>query len=198
MIPASDVLTMTARHKQPSISNTSLVGLNLESRGEDHQSVIMEKPRRRSYSTPLNTYMTTLVFSPLAKLRRRQNALGRVRLVIIFIALGCMYLTFSISSERNRHQAWLDEQEKVDWPELDSTPVERRMVGKHYVLHGHLAIDPEDPVHPVETAIRLSNMAWNAKVKRQSKSLKAAIREYKRRYQQNPPKGFDLWWRYVV
>ena len=29
---------------------------------------------------------------------------------------------------------------------------------------------------------------------RQSKTLKRAVAEYKRRYGRNPPKGFDQWW----
>ena len=29
---------------------------------------------------------------------------------------------------------------------------------------------------------------------RQSTTLKKAVAEYKRRYQRNPPKGFDQWW----
>ena len=32
---------------------------------------------------------------------------------------------------------------------------------------------------------------------RQSRSLRAAVAEYKRRYGRNPPKGFDAWWRFV-
>ncbi|KAI0298353.1 hypothetical protein B0F90DRAFT_1733122 [Multifurca ochricompacta] len=32
---------------------------------------------------------------------------------------------------------------------------------------------------------------------RQSRSLRAAVAEYKRRYGRNPPKGFDAWWRFT-
>jgi hypothetical protein len=32
---------------------------------------------------------------------------------------------------------------------------------------------------------------------RQSRTLSAAVREYKRRYHRDPPKGFDDWWRFA-
>ncbi|KAG6903929.1 hypothetical protein DXG01_013829, partial [Tephrocybe rancida] len=36
-----------------------------------------------------------------------------------------------------------------------------------------------------------------AKVAEQSKTLKAAVAEYKRRYKRAPPKGFDQWWNFA-
>jgi hypothetical protein len=38
---------------------------------------------------------------------------------------------------------------------------------------------------------------FRALLSRQSRSLRAAVAEYKRRYGRNPPKGFDAWWRFV-
>ena len=35
--------------------------------------------------------------------------------------------------------------------------------------------------------------SYDALVKRQSKTLDQAVKEYKRRYKKSPPKGFDLW-----
>ncbi|KZP07098.1 glycosyltransferase family 90 protein [Athelia psychrophila] len=35
---------------------------------------------------------------------------------------------------------------------------------------------------------------WDAKLKRQSKTLMEAVMEYKRRHKRSPPKGFDHWW----
>jgi hypothetical protein len=32
---------------------------------------------------------------------------------------------------------------------------------------------------------------------KQSRTLEAAVTEYKRRYHRNPPKGFDDWWHFV-
>jgi hypothetical protein len=38
---------------------------------------------------------------------------------------------------------------------------------------------------------------FRALLSRQSRSLRAAVAEYKRRYGRNPPKGFDAWWRFA-
>jgi hypothetical protein len=38
---------------------------------------------------------------------------------------------------------------------------------------------------------------FRALLSRQSRSLRAAVKEYKRRYGRNPPKGFDAWWRFA-
>ncbi|KAI0265424.1 hypothetical protein BC834DRAFT_825063 [Gloeopeniophorella convolvens] len=38
---------------------------------------------------------------------------------------------------------------------------------------------------------------FRALLSRQSRSLRAAATEYKRRYGRNPPKGFDAWWQFV-
>ncbi|SCV67516.1 BQ2448_5127 [Microbotryum intermedium] len=39
---------------------------------------------------------------------------------------------------------------------------------------------------------------WNAKVTKQSHSLVQAVAEYKRRYNQNPPVGFDRWYQFAM
>ncbi|KAF8251765.1 hypothetical protein K440DRAFT_647233 [Wilcoxina mikolae CBS 423.85] len=38
---------------------------------------------------------------------------------------------------------------------------------------------------------------WNEMLKKQSKTLSEAVREYKSRYGLPPPDGFDLWWEYA-
>jgi hypothetical protein len=38
---------------------------------------------------------------------------------------------------------------------------------------------------------------YRNKLSRQSKSLKKAVAEYKRRYKRPPPKGFDEWWSFA-
>jgi hypothetical protein len=38
---------------------------------------------------------------------------------------------------------------------------------------------------------------FNSKVKRQSKTFGAAVKEYRRRYGRDPPKGFDDWWEFA-
>jgi hypothetical protein len=68
----------------------------------------------------------------------------------------------------------------------------------HPVSGGMLRVDPTSAVHPVYQLIRDARAAWDAKVARQSTSLRQAADEYVRRYRRAPPAGFDRWWRYVV
>jgi len=46
--------------------------------------------------------------------------------------------------------------------------------------------------------IERSETQWKRKLERQSKTLKAAVREYRRRYKRPPPKHFEIWWDYVT
>jgi hypothetical protein len=61
-----------------------------------------------------------------------------------------------------------------------------------------LLVHPDSKLHPIHQLIRDARSSWDAKVARQSGTLKEAVAEYKRRYKRNPPKGFDKWWEYVV
>lgn len=69
--------------------------------------------------------------------------------------------------------------------------------------NGHLEMKalsayPKPPKpHPILTLIRKAEQKWKRKVARQSKTLKEASAEYRRRYKRNPPKGFDEWWKYA-
>ncbi|KPV74647.1 glycosyltransferase family 90 protein [Rhodotorula graminis WP1] len=56
--------------------------------------------------------------------------------------------------------------------------------------------EPPKP-HPIFTLIKRAEQDWNRKVHKQSKTLKDAVHEYRRRYKRNPPRGFDKWWAYA-
>lgn len=69
-----------------------------------------------------------------------------------------------------------------------------------YVSHpsGHLYMDQTRTSlgqidHPIHALIQNASYNWDSLVARQSKSLPEAVVEYKRRYNRNPPKGFDDW-----
>lgn len=68
----------------------------------------------------------------------------------------------------------------------------------HEVVDGLLKVNMESKMHPVYQLIRDARTAWDGKLARQSKSLKEAVQEYRRRYGRQPPKGFDRWWNYVT
>jgi hypothetical protein len=51
--------------------------------------------------------------------------------------------------------------------------------------------------HPIPHLMDDAERRFRALLSRQSRSLRAAVAEYKRRYGRNPPKGFDAWWRFA-
>lgn len=51
--------------------------------------------------------------------------------------------------------------------------------------------------HPIAWLIERAERDWQVKQKKQSKTLRQADREYRRRYGRPPPKGFGDWWKYV-
>ena len=58
---------------------------------------------------------------------------------------------------------------------------------------------PKPPiVHPIPGLMADARDAFDQKIARQSKTLSAAVAEYKRRYGRNPPKGFDEWYDFAV
>lgn len=66
--------------------------------------------------------------------------------------------------------------------------------------HGRLEVDTTLPIeaHPIYQLIDDAKTKWQAKNERQSKTLKQAVAEYRRRNRNlNPPKGFEKWWRFV-
>ncbi|KAJ5346333.1 hypothetical protein N7541_008815 [Penicillium brevicompactum] len=52
--------------------------------------------------------------------------------------------------------------------------------------------------HPVLQLTRNAQSAFNETLNRQSKTLRQAVREYKRRYKMPPPPGFDHWYKFAT
>jgi hypothetical protein len=65
-----------------------------------------------------------------------------------------------------------------------------------YGSDGLLEVNPLGP-HPIYELISRGEALWNAKVAKQSTTLKQAVLEYRRRYGRYPPPGFDKWWDYA-
>ncbi|CAG7970693.1 unnamed protein product [Penicillium salamii] len=57
--------------------------------------------------------------------------------------------------------------------------------------------DRTSPDHPVLQLARNAQTSFNATLDRQSKTLKQAVLEYKRRYKMPPPPGFDHWYNFA-
>jgi hypothetical protein len=66
-----------------------------------------------------------------------------------------------------------------------------------YLANGLLVVNPNAGAHPISELIYRAEQEWDAKHKRQSKTLAEAVKEYRRRYGRVPPRGFDRWWSYV-
>jgi hypothetical protein len=57
---------------------------------------------------------------------------------------------------------------------------------------------PANHGHPIFQLIKNAREEWHRKVERQSKTLRQAVEEYRRRYDNmEPPAGFDKWWKFV-
>jgi len=66
-------------------------------------------------------------------------------------------------------------------------------LGKHkYRPDGLLELNPNGP-HPIFELVERAERAWADRQARASKTMPEAVKEYRRRYGRNPPKGFDLW-----
>jgi hypothetical protein len=69
----------------------------------------------------------------------------------------------------------------------------RKTFGGHvWRSDGLLEVNPQGR-HPIYDLVDKAKKKWNAKVARQSRTLSDAVREYRRRYQRDPPLGFDRW-----
>jgi len=51
--------------------------------------------------------------------------------------------------------------------------------------------------HPIPYLMEDAERRFRKLLSRQSRSLRAAVTEYKKRYGRNPPKGFDAWWQFA-
>jgi hypothetical protein len=69
----------------------------------------------------------------------------------------------------------------------------KKTFGRHlWRSDGLLEVNPQGR-HPIYDLVDKAKKKWQGKLARQSKTLKEAVREYKRRYHRDPPLGFDRW-----
>ncbi|SGY20428.1 BQ5605_C016g08044 [Microbotryum silenes-dioicae] len=57
---------------------------------------------------------------------------------------------------------------------------------------------PQEQPHPIHLLLAEAREKWDHKVAVQSKTLEDAVEEYKRRYDMNPPLGFDKWFEWAT
>ncbi|KAG0141447.1 hypothetical protein CROQUDRAFT_83232 [Cronartium quercuum f. sp. fusiforme G11] len=82
-------------------------------------------------------------------------------------------------------------------PILEKTPILKGIIIKPKEIDLNLNEDYiyfNSNLNPIKELIKQSKVKWDAKIKKQSKNLNEAIKEYKKRYHnRNPPLGFDKW-----
>ncbi|BGP16351.1 hypothetical protein JCM10213_004892 [Rhodosporidiobolus nylandii] len=89
------------------------------------------------------------------------------------------------------------DEEDMGLPDSElETPFELHPNGQMYIEPLATYDQPPQP-HPILTLVKRAEQDWNRKVKRQSKTLREAVQEYRRRYKRNPPRGFEKWWAYA-
>ena len=134
--------------------------------------------------------------------RRRRQALRTALFVLTIWVIGYQFpwLTSQVSRLLIPEHYWsADEKNQPPCPCLSppsaspSTSASKGPLGKHhYRSDGLLEVNPFGP-HPIFELIERSELAWENKLRRASSSLDEAVMEYRRRYNRNPPKGFDDW-----
>lgn len=65
------------------------------------------------------------------------------------------------------------------------------------LLFGHAATGVVHTLHPILPLLETARDKEANLISRQSSTLSQAVQEYRRRYRQEPPKGFDKWWSFA-
>ncbi|KAJ7591707.1 glycosyltransferase family 90 protein [Mycena floridula] len=109
--------------------------------------------------------------------------------LVVLLSAAAWYTSFEFP--------FLDYDGSEDLDERLSPPSTNRPLGKHhYREDGLLEVNPSGP-HPIFELMKDAEDKWKLKIAAASTSLSQAVREYQRRYNRDPPRGFDSWWKYV-
>ncbi|KAJ7596214.1 glycosyl transferase family 90-domain-containing protein [Mycena floridula] len=126
---------------------------------------------------------------PLARSRRIFRVI--FGLAVVLVVTYIIYINpFNASSLEFSEIPFLDSLPSFD--PVPDVPLEKHF----YRPDGLLEVNSAGP-HPIFELIKQAEEKWKKKLEGSSSTLEQAVLEYKRRYQRNPPKGFDAWWDYV-
>ena len=106
-------------------------------------------------------------------------------------------LRMNEEEEEEQSQSWRESlvdrlfagSEDVDQPRV---PEKVEIKPHNYMDNGLVAVNPQGR-HPIFDLLTRSQEAWRQKTSKQSTTLWQATKEYRKRYQRPPPKGFDQW-----
>jgi beta-1,2-xylosyltransferase len=98
------------------------------------------------------------------------------------------------------HPSHLDLSLHTKTPPRDSNTSTSHSHNNHiFSPTGHLLVSPSpSAAHPIPLLLTLGEKRWEELLVRQSRSLEEAVREYTRRYNRPPPKGFNIWWDFAM
>lgn len=125
----------------------------------------------------------------------------RVKLLLLISTVGFIFFSLPNSLLRSSHSSDSAKPTHSQHPQhpfagnFSARPVRKPPVvlGKHkYRPDGLLEVNQDGP-HPIYELIARAEKEWEAKLARASTTLEDAVKEYKRRYNRSPPKGFDRW-----
>ena len=75
-----------------------------------------------------------------------------------------------------------------------TSPPSKTPTGNQWTLSSFTQSHNDLGEHPIPRLMAEAEDSFKQLLSRQSKTLKKAAAEYRRRYGRNPPKGFDQWW----
>jgi hypothetical protein len=86
---------------------------------------------------------------------------------------------------------------KADSCSVPATPPSPPTLKDQNAGHSYSVTTQKYPVHPIPILMAAGELKWQSMLRGQSRTLRAAVKEYKARYGMNPPDGFDLWFQYA-
>jgi hypothetical protein len=134
-------------------------------------------PSHMTVTRRIRVYTNTIMCKP-----RKKYLLGALA-AFSFLTAG--YFNFSLSGPLDNiiHEPTQSQQSQQD--SFDP---------KSHIYHsnGLIQADPSGS-HPIFELFRRAEHGWAKKLRSASTTLDQAVREYRRRYNRDPPKGFDDW-----
>ncbi|XP_006455077.1 hypothetical protein AGABI2DRAFT_226352 [Agaricus bisporus var. bisporus H97] len=109
---------------------------------------------------------------------------ARYRAYLFLVVVAAVFSLYGFYAGHNNH------------PDLRVSPAKFDVFAKaaNDVFHSSKGVVRE---HPIPRLMDTAEDKFRAKLKKQSKTLSEAVREYRRRYKRHPPKGFDRWWQFA-
>ncbi|KAF8240096.1 hypothetical protein L208DRAFT_1420477 [Tricholoma matsutake] len=119
---------------------------------------------------------------------KKRDALAMLRKRSGYVFAFCVFIIFMQAGIYAGHH----HQQLASYPDVSYK------TGKTWLLQKTSIFGlSEATEHPIPRLMEEAENKYRRKLGGQSKTLKAAVAEYRRRYKRDPPKGFDEWWKFA-